>query len=88
MALVLLRMVLSGLELRLGKVAGTWKVLEAGLAFVASKSSLDLGTLRARFLGAKALASCLASSASSSSQSATARRGRPEDSSLDRDRTQ
>lgn len=74
---MLLRMALSGLELRLGKAAGPWNVLEAGLEFVASKSSPDLWSLRARFLGAKALASCLASSTSSASQSAPARRGRP-----------
>ncbi|XP_010879832.2 separin [Esox lucius] len=59
-ARVYLRMALSGLELKLGKAASTWKVLDAGLAFVASKPSPELGALKARLLGAKAHASCLA----------------------------
>ncbi|XP_071231967.1 separin [Salvelinus alpinus] len=59
-ARVYLRIAMSGLELRMGKAAGTWKVLEAGLAFVASKPSPELGPLRARLLGAKAQVSCLA----------------------------
>ncbi|KAJ7999129.1 hypothetical protein DPEC_G00212200 [Dallia pectoralis] len=57
---VYLRMALSGLELKPGKAASTWKVLEAGLAFVSSKPSPELGSLKARLLGAKAHASCLA----------------------------
>uniref|UniRef100_A0A4W5M5H5 separase n=1 Tax=Hucho hucho TaxID=62062 RepID=A0A4W5M5H5_9TELE len=59
-ARVYLRIAMSGLELRLGKAAGTWKVLEAGLAFVDSKPSPELGPLRARLLVAKAQVSCLA----------------------------
>uniref|UniRef100_A0A673YGM5 separase n=1 Tax=Salmo trutta TaxID=8032 RepID=A0A673YGM5_SALTR len=59
-ARVYLRIAMSGLELRMGKAAGTLKVLEAGLAFVASKPSPELGPLRARLLGAKAQVSCLA----------------------------
>uniref|UniRef100_A0A8C7QDB7 separase n=1 Tax=Oncorhynchus mykiss TaxID=8022 RepID=A0A8C7QDB7_ONCMY len=59
-ARVYLRIAMSGLELRMGKAADTWKVLEAGLAFVASKPSPELGPLRARLLGAKAQVSCLA----------------------------
>ncbi|KAL0978388.1 hypothetical protein UPYG_G00169860 [Umbra pygmaea] len=59
-ARVYLRMALSGLELKLGKSASTWKILELGLAFVASKPSPELVPLKAALLGAKALASCLA----------------------------
>ncbi|KAM6980765.1 separin [Aplochiton taeniatus] len=57
---VYLRMALSGLELRLEKAQGTWKVLEAGLAFLASKASPELQPLKAGLLTAKALASWLA----------------------------
>ncbi|XP_046881955.1 separin [Hypomesus transpacificus] len=57
---VYLCMALSGLDLHQEKAQGTWKVLEAGQAFLASKPSPELGPLRAGLLGAKALASCLA----------------------------
>lgn len=54
---VYLRMALSGLEPRLNKVCGIWKVLEAGLAFVDSTPSPVLRPVRAGLMATKAIVS-------------------------------
>ncbi|XP_054473293.1 separin [Anoplopoma fimbria] len=54
---VYLHMALSGLEPRLSKVCGIWKVLEAGFAFVDSTPSPTLRPVRAGLMATKAIAS-------------------------------
>uniref|UniRef100_A0A3Q1GQH6 separase n=1 Tax=Acanthochromis polyacanthus TaxID=80966 RepID=A0A3Q1GQH6_9TELE len=56
---VYLHMALSGLEPRLNKACGVWKVLEAGLAFVDSTPSPVLTPVRAGLLATKAIASLM-----------------------------
>ncbi|KAI3370171.1 hypothetical protein L3Q82_024954, partial [Scortum barcoo] len=54
---VYLHMALSGLELRLNKVCGIWKALEAGLALVDSTPSPMLRPVKAGLMAAKAIVS-------------------------------
>ncbi|KAF1391553.1 hypothetical protein PFLUV_G00043310 [Perca fluviatilis] len=54
---VYLRMALSGLEPRLYKVCGTWRVLEAGLAFVNATPSPVLRPVKAGLMATKAIVS-------------------------------
>ncbi|XP_059186202.1 separin isoform X2 [Centropristis striata] len=54
---VYLRMALSGLEPRLNKVCGIWRVLEAGLAFVDSTPSPVLRPVKAGLMATKAIMS-------------------------------
>ncbi|XP_051271664.1 separin isoform X1 [Dicentrarchus labrax] len=54
---VYLRMALLGLEPRLNKACGIWKVLEAGLAFVDSSPSPVLRPVRAGLMATKAIVS-------------------------------
>ncbi|XP_071350863.1 separin [Trachinotus anak] len=56
---VYLCMALSGLEPRLNKVCGIWKVLEAGLAFVDSSPSPVLRPVRAGLMATKAIVSLI-----------------------------
>uniref|UniRef100_A0A3B4TT27 separase n=1 Tax=Seriola dumerili TaxID=41447 RepID=A0A3B4TT27_SERDU len=56
---VYLCMALSGLEPRLNKVCGIWKVLEAGLAFVDSTPSPVLRPVRAGLMATKAIVSLI-----------------------------
>uniref|UniRef100_A0A3P8TET8 separase n=1 Tax=Amphiprion percula TaxID=161767 RepID=A0A3P8TET8_AMPPE len=56
---VYLCMALSGLEPRLNKACGVWKILEAGLAFVDSTPSPVLTPVRAGLMATKAIASLM-----------------------------
>ncbi|XP_040891017.1 separin isoform X2 [Toxotes jaculatrix] len=56
---VYLRMAMSGLQPRLSKVCGIWKVLEAGLAFVDSTPSPVLRPVKAGLMAAKAIVSLI-----------------------------
>ncbi|XP_069011126.1 separin [Embiotoca jacksoni] len=56
---VYLCMALSGLQPRLNKACGLWKILEAGLAFVDSTPSPALRPVRAGLMATKAIASLM-----------------------------
>ncbi|KAJ8417624.1 hypothetical protein AAFF_G00224670 [Aldrovandia affinis] len=59
-AQIYLRMALSGLEFRSAKAGSAWDLLDSGLAFVGSRCSPELVSIRGRLQAAKALVSVLA----------------------------